>query len=164
MQEQQTQQAQQQECGYCAGKGFNWDVYVWSDGPGQVQRVCELCNGTGTMEAGRALLQRLVRAEQERAEAQGKLAHLRTCLALYRKIKRGLLPSPPPDPNKPGYILKDSPEAKRGSGLVLAPHPSPHASTWREYIEREANLAPTYEGDWEDYLRAQAEARKARQQ
>lgn len=149
-----------EECGLCSGKGFTWDVHVWSDGPGQVQARCAPCDGIGLVEKGRELLQRLATAEQERAEAKAELAKLRTYCGLYFDAQEGKIPEATPDPERPGYILPYP-----GSGYVLATRPPRYPEYYEEHLRRAGNEAPKHEGTINEYLEGQvAESREARLQ
>lgn len=123
-----------QVCDYCHGSGTYLDMHYWSDGWGQVEGTCKLCKGSGETEDHRGLLRRLVEAEEKLAETSSALDRTRTDIALYMLAKAGRL-----DPPNGNGSPRDNPE---GTGLKLAPHPSSHASTWKEYLVEHAKKAP----------------------
>jgi hypothetical protein len=148
-----------QKCGYCRGEGYNEDIYNWSDGPGMVRYTCPLCRGGGEMEDDYGLLQRIVKAEQERAEARAELEKVRTYCGLYVDTLAGKRLHDKPHPTKgPGYVIPDP----RGSGYVLAPRPPMDPSYYEEKLQQAGREAPRYEGDYEEHLRQASLAHRER--
>ncbi len=118
-----TQTNKNNQCSVCSGDGTYLDYVNWSDGLGGVDRICDLCNGEGTLAASPVALARKYKAEA--AKARAELRQLRTHVALYLATSEGKVPHPP---------LRD------------APGPSPHASTWREYLDRAIADLPRVRG------------------
>lgn len=106
-------------CPKCEGQGYTWGIHYWSDGPGGVQCLCRLCDGTGSYDEAKAL-DDLLKYKAEAAKAASALESLRHHVALYLTTSEGTLPNPP---------------------LAGALGPSSYASTWLEYLKRAARKA-----------------------
>jgi hypothetical protein len=97
------------------------DTVQWSDGVGQVETTCLVCNGTGIQPTPDEIM-----ALRRRADAaEARLHELRTHVALFlgTNDKGTATPWPP---------LRD------------ATGPSRYRRTWRERLERAAQCAPRF--------------------
>ena len=106
------------ECPHCNGRKTIMDQVEWSDGLGQVEAFCPLCDGKGMLPMEPMAL--LLKYKQDAAIAKAQLRELKIHVALYLETEQGRVPNPP---------------------LVGAGGPSPYAETWREHLRRAvANL------------------------
>lgn len=103
----------EQACPDCRGEGTVCDQVQWSDGLGGVTCTCSLCDGRGRID----VVAELRRHKKRGLAAAEALAQLRRHVLCYL----------------------DTSDPKRGGHVRGMPGASPHASTWVDYLRREAD-------------------------